>query len=170
MATGAPVGDFDLFALRQQWAPQWCTRSAMDRSMSWCDPVSLRRRSDGGAFMALHGLWPQWAESCSHEKFDYRQIQDLADELKEYWPSCQGSAQDFWEHEWSKHGTCSGMSQHDFFSTAITLCKKYRGQCSNSNDETCNICLDKNLDSTETCDSSNGKKYANIKTRFHRHH
>ena len=118
----------------------------------------------------LHGLWPQWAESCSHEKFDYRQIQDLADELKEYWPSCQGSAQDFWEHEWSKHGTCSGMSQHDFFSTAINLCMKYRGQCSNSNDGNCNICLDKNLDSTETCDSSNGKKYANIKTRFHRHH
>ena len=33
---------------------------------------------------ALHGLWPQWSESCSREKFDYNEISDLADELKKY--------------------------------------------------------------------------------------
>ena len=102
----------------------------------------------------LHGLWPQWGESCTHEKFDYSEIEDLTSSLKEYWPSCEGSAQDFWEHEWSKHGTCSGMSQHDFFSTAIELCKKYRDQCSSLNSGgTCNICLTKDLSSTEQCAS-----------------
>ena len=62
-----PAGDFDLFALRQQWAPQWCVRSEMDSSMSWCQPSMLRRRSDGGSFMALHGLWPQYNSTRQHQ-------------------------------------------------------------------------------------------------------
>jgi ribonuclease T2 len=27
----------------------------------------------------------------------------------------------FWEHEWTKHGTCSGLSQYDYFAAAIAL-------------------------------------------------
>ena len=100
---------------------------------------------------ALHGLWPQWSESCSREKFDYNEISDLADELKKYWPSCRGSSEEFWGHEWEKHGTCSGMSQHDYFSTALKLVQEYRNECESG--DSCNVCFTKDLSQTEKCAS-----------------
>ena len=30
----------------------------------------------------------------------------------------------FWDHEWSKHGTCSGLSQYDYFNDSINLIKQ----------------------------------------------
>lgn len=103
----------------------------------------------------LHGLWPQWGESCSREKFDYNEISDLADKLNEYWPSCNGSSKDFWSHEWEKHGTCSGMSQHDYFSKALELVQQYRDQCTDTNSGgDCDICFPKDLSDTEKCDDN----------------
>jgi ribonuclease T2 len=31
----------------------------------------------------------------------------------------------FWEHEWDKHGTCSGLSQYDYFQQAILLAETF---------------------------------------------
>lgn len=31
---------------------------------------------------------------------------DLLDRMKIYWKDYQGDDEDFWEHEWGKHGTC----------------------------------------------------------------
>ena len=35
----------------------------------------------------------------------------------------EGSASydDFWAHEWTKHGTCTGMSQVEYFSIAMQM-------------------------------------------------
>merc|ERR1711934_312075 len=100
----------------------------------------------------LHGLWPQWAESCTSEKFDPSQISDLMDDLKQNWPSCEGSAESFWSHEWGKHGTCSSMSQHAYFSEALSLLKAKRSECS-GNDQSCNVCFTKDLSSEMDCNS-----------------
>ena len=40
------------------------------------------------------------------------------------WPNVKSNQGDsdydsFWEHEWSKHGTCSGFSQADYFQKAL---------------------------------------------------
>ena len=41
--------------------------------------------------------------------------------------------------EWSKHGTCSKMSQHAYFSKALSLVKQYRGSCESGS--SCDICF-----------------------------
>lgn len=46
-----------------------------------------------------------------------------------YWPNVKYAESDpmyteFWEHEWTKHGTCSGLSQLNYFQSTINLIKK----------------------------------------------
>jgi ribonuclease T2 len=46
-----------------------------------------------------------------------------------YWPNVQYAESDpnydsFWEHEWTKHGTCSGLSQLSYFNNSINLIKQ----------------------------------------------
>ena len=36
----------------------------------------------------------------------------------------------FWSHEWNKHGSCSGLSRKDYFMTSLKLKDKYEGLCS----------------------------------------
>lgn len=47
-----------------------------------------------------------------------------------YWPNVKASEgtpeyDDFWDHEWTKHGTCSGLKQVDYFNTTIALIQSY---------------------------------------------
>jgi ribonuclease T2 len=80
----------------------------------------------------IHGLWPQYATSgypasCTTEPFDTTIPQQIGeDKMIQYWPDVQydvnsPSYDSFWEHEWTKHGTCSGLSQLDYFSQALDL-------------------------------------------------
>ena len=52
------------------------------------------------------------------------QIADMEADLRRSWGtlSCRSKdAMDFWSHEWSRHGTCSGMPQHAYFRAALDL-------------------------------------------------
>ena len=47
-----------------------------------------------------------------------------------YWPNVKYTESDpdygsFWEHEWSKHGTCTGLSQDKYFESAVDLLLRY---------------------------------------------
>jgi len=55
----------------------------------------------------------------------------------------------FFPKEWSKHGTCSGMSQLDYFTKALDLLEKYSSECPSG--ENCNVCFAKDLSSTMEC-------------------
>ena len=68
---------------------------------------------------------------------------------EKYWPTCQsgGSNEDFWSHEWSKHGTCTGMSQEDYFSTTIDLYLDHKSDCSTD----CYICFTPTLTYEGSC-------------------
>eukprot|EP00037_Helgoeca_nana_P032001 m.411650 g.411650 ORF g.411650 m.411650 type:complete len:156 (-) comp28710_c0_seq1:255-722(-) len=81
----------------------------------------------------LHGLWPNWAQSCTGPAFSEALIKDLIPQMNLYWPSCVGGNGNiaFWTHEWTKHGTCSGMKQHTYFETALRLRSQHASNISN---------------------------------------
>ena len=90
----------------------------------------------------LHGLWPQRGEYC--ESVAYVPVDgELRDDMMRYWSiPCESPEHttDLWEHEWSKHGTCSGMNETSYFSKAMDLFQTHREPlCTSSTGQ---ICLD----------------------------
>ncbi|KAH8099754.1 ribonuclease T2 [Cristinia sonorae] len=75
----------------------------------------------------IHGLWPDNCDGTFGQDCDpsraYTDIADLLSSqgasdtlsfMKEFWVDINGQNEQFWEHEWSKHGTC--------YSTLETSC------------------------------------------------
>ncbi|GMF28567.1 unnamed protein product [Phytophthora lilii] len=122
-----PPGAFDMYILAQSWQPAFC--HGKEKQYPGCGKPQDYWRSH----MTLHGLWPELAGSappslCSGEAFDADKIErELGiDTLHRYWPDVKYSEAspqyaDFWKHEWTRHGTCSGLPQVDYFTHAINL-------------------------------------------------
>jgi ribonuclease T2 len=56
------------------------------------------------------------------------QLDDIEDELEDDWPSFMGPDATFWEHEWSKHGTCAlsiFSSEYKYFKTVLRMHHRY---------------------------------------------
>lgn len=79
----------------------------------------------------IHGLWPQynrtsWPMNCK-DNWNGTAITSLLPELNKYWPSCYGQKYEdpvgFWKHEWKKHGSCTNMTEFDYFNTTLMLYK-----------------------------------------------
>ena len=96
----------------------------------------------------------EWQNGCKGPAFDMSLVEDLLGELDQLWPTCSGSdnSTQFWGHEWSKHGTCSGLPEHGYFETALALATKYRSQCTSGG--TCGVCFEKDLKTVMPCSSS----------------
>ncbi|KAG5181605.1 ribonuclease T2-like protein [Tribonema minus] len=107
------------------WKPQWCYHTD--------EPGCFKPRPYWRTHMTMHGVWPDYGDGtyptkCSRERFDEDKLVAVIglDTLEEFWPNVQKAegATDydtFWEHEWVKHGTCTGLSQIDYFSTGLKL-------------------------------------------------
>lgn len=67
----------------------------------------------------IHGLWPDFCDGSYTQYCDesrqYTNIScileaagkyNLLDFMREYWKDDGGEDEEFWEHEWGKHGTC----------------------------------------------------------------
>ncbi|OEL21641.1 Ribonuclease 1 [Dichanthelium oligosanthes] len=66
--------------------------------------------------------WPQFCDN--NNPLSPWEIRDLVASLDKNWPtlSCKsGHSLEFWSYEWKKHGTCSNLEQHEYFSRALTL-------------------------------------------------
>ena len=88
------------------------------------------------ANFTIHGLWPQYDTTgypsyCSTESFDPDVPIEIGwDTMITYYPDVKYAESDpdydsFWEHEWDKHGTCSQLSQYDYFQQAILLAETF---------------------------------------------
>lgn len=102
-------GRFDYYAVALSWSPSYCaTRNDPDQ-------CAVGRRLG----FVLHGLWPQYErgypESCSTEKL----TPQVRHQYSGLFPSERLA-----DHEWKKHGTCSGLDPAAYF----TLSGKLKNQ------------------------------------------
>lgn len=99
-------GRFDYYAVALSWSPSYCaTRNDPDQCA-----VGARLG------FVLHGLWPQYErgypESCSTEKL----TPHVRKQYSGLFPSERLA-----EHEWKKHGTCSGLDPAAYFTLSGRL-------------------------------------------------
>ena len=102
------------------------------------------QKCDASSDWTIHGLWLQSREGCGGS-FDQSAIKDLASTMDDEWLSCpqyHSSNQAFWSHEWSEHGSCTGLSEHSFFSKALSLYEAHARDCSANGEAVCSICFD----------------------------
>ncbi len=95
---------FDYYVLALSWAPNYCASHPSDHS-SECQTGQHK------AFV-LHGLWPQANNaappmSCAPAR---PVAQNVVDHMLQLMPT-----RALIQHEWAKHGTCSGLSAQDYF-------------------------------------------------------
>jgi ribonuclease T2 len=101
------TGNFDFYLMSLSWSPGFCATPAGQNDPGQCAP--------GRKFsFVLHGLWPQyeqqgWPEDCSTEQMDPA----LVNQMLPMMPSPK-----LIQHEWQKHGTCSGLTSKEYFDEA----------------------------------------------------
>lgn len=105
--TSVPLGSgFDFYVLSLSWSPSWCLDNDPSGRSMQCDP-------DNNHGFIVHGLWPQnergYPEFCRTRESD-RVPDALGRTLFDIMPSMGLIG-----HEWRKHGSCSGLSQKDYF-------------------------------------------------------
>ena len=118
----------DIYLLAYFWEPESCQGTS---KYAGCDnPMPY-----WGFHFTIHGLWPQYSSGgyptfCTNEAYNSEVTTKIGSDMLKYWPNIQYTFNDplytsFWEHEWSKHGTCTGLTQEDYFQTTLSLYQKF---------------------------------------------
>lgn len=113
---------FDFYVLSLSWSPSYCEAEGADANRQQCDAGRPY------AFV-VHGLWPQfergYPEDCRTDEPSVPN--ETLRTLYDIMPSAG-----LIRHEWTQHGTCSGLSQADYFRVlraareAVTIPAEYR--------------------------------------------
>ncbi len=94
-------GAFDYYLLSLSWSPAFCLS----------DPGAAECNGPRRFGFIVHGLWPQyekgWPENCNVRQ---QVSDDVVGSISDIMP-----ARGLVYHEWSAHGTCSGLDPKDFF-------------------------------------------------------
>jgi ribonuclease T2 len=135
VGTAAPAG-FGLYVLALTWAPSFCCEH----------PDKEQCANLTGAYAAthltLHGLWPNYTDdearsahspypqfcgSYAHcKKHDASCVPDpstIPDEMRTLGPGYVGDHDFLADHEWPKHGSCTGLAAGDYFRAALAAMK-----------------------------------------------
>jgi ribonuclease T2 len=100
-ASEGEPGTFDYYLLSLSWSPAFCLSN----------PGAAECNGPRRFGFIVHGLWPQyekgWPENCNvHQQVPDSVVSGIADIMP---------ARGLVYHEWSAHGTCSGLGAADFF-------------------------------------------------------
>jgi ribonuclease T2 len=109
-------GNFDFYVLALSWSPSYCASKGGD-----ADPQQCGLAKPLG--FAAHGLWPQF-ERGSPQNCDTASPNVSREILRMIDPVMPSDG--LVRHEWRKHGTCSGLSQADYFNTLLLAVNKVR--------------------------------------------
>jgi len=98
------AGQFDYYLLSLSWSPTFCLTHGNNEQCS----------GKGYGFV-LHGLWPQYLKGGWPQNCEPGTLLSAAERTQGagLYPS-----RSLVEHEWSKHGTCSGLSATAYMDTA----------------------------------------------------
>jgi len=100
------AGAFDYYVVALSWSPEHCAEPAGRSDKLQCH--SKRRFA-----FVLHGLWPQFEKGYPQQCSTAPLEPAVRDSMLEVMPSTK-----LVHHEWSKHGTCSGLSPEGYFARA----------------------------------------------------
>ena len=115
------------YALAISWEPAYCISHGSYPECSSETPS----RQDNKTF-SLHGLWPQNESYCGvsaankqlDENGDWSQLPAVvlnASTEAALQVAQPGTQSDLDRHEWIEHGTCSGLSQQNYYSPMLAL-------------------------------------------------
>jgi ribonuclease T2 len=99
------TGDFDYYVVSFSWSPSYCLNHPNDK-----------RQCGGRGFgFVLHGVWPQkqaggYPENCPVTS---QPSAGAVEKALAFMPS-----EKLIQHEWAKHGTCSGLSADEYLALA----------------------------------------------------
>ena len=98
---GAVPGQFDFYLLSLSWSPAFCIQQ----------PGSAQCNGPRRFGFIVHGLWPQnekgWPQNCGgNTDVPDAVVQGISDLMP---------ARKLVYHEWTTHGTCSGLDPQAFF-------------------------------------------------------
>jgi ribonuclease T2 len=100
---------FDFYLLSLSWSPDYCADSGSS------DPAQCGVGRKLG--FVLHGLWPQYQRGypsdCPTKQF-------VTSALKQQYAGLYPSSV-LYDHEWTKHGSCTGLSPADYLALSQKL-------------------------------------------------
>jgi ribonuclease I len=87
--------------------------------------LSLIKETEG---WSIHGLWPQYNKNqypsfCREVNFDINKLEPILKDLNEKWYSEDNKNENFWKHEWEKHGSCMfiELDELEYFEKTLEL-------------------------------------------------
>ncbi len=100
----APAPAFSYYLLTLSWAPDFCAQAGNNSNPAECGTG----RKTG---FVVHGLWPQGDSGRGPENCGGSPVaQNIVQIMLNYIPTAS-----LIQHEWTTHGTCSGLSAADYF-------------------------------------------------------
>jgi len=125
--------DFNELKFTQLWGHSSCIQF---KELHIHEQVNCRY-ADQPSIFSIHGIWPTQTGTsgpncCQKEKFDLSMLEPIKSKLDLYWYeiSATKDPQEFWSHEWLKHGSCAEAlpvfsTELKYFSEGLNFRTKY---------------------------------------------
>jgi ribonuclease T2 len=104
----ASQAKFDFYVLALSWSPDYCATDGQNDAQQ----CSIGKKLG----FVLHGLWPNYERGYP----EYCSTQKMPPDVRAKFPNLYPSSK-LYDHEWEKHGTCSGLSPESYLELSKTL-------------------------------------------------